>query len=162
MYEKINKELGFYVDFEKCLERERNLYSFFSLELLYKIVGVDPREYPYGAFMKFLGSKKLFSKRDIMEAMGLNKQDYERLFQENRNERWLRERDPIAESCLIEHCERKDLQPYQMSMSKQLLSWRELVDKKCKGAIQEDEDGSFFFDLLETMRLFFLHINELR
>ena len=34
MYAKINEELGFYVDFEKYLERERNLYSFFSLELL--------------------------------------------------------------------------------------------------------------------------------
>ena len=163
MYGRINERLGFDgVDLDKYLERERNLSSFFSLELLFGLVERDPREYPYGAFMEFIGSKILFTKRDIMEAMGLSKKDYETIFQQNRNERWVREQNPETESCIIDHCKRKDLLPYQMSMSKQLLSWRQHVDRICEGTNQEDEDVDFFWDLLETMRLFFLHISELR
>lgn len=159
----------------EALESNRNHKSFFALTLLSQLIGWDAEEDPDSAFMDFFFLNRLLTKKDILVATGLRKDDYLEIFEENNGVRWLRTNCP-ANYRMSEHMKREDLLPGQRAMSELLWKWmRGITMTRLKisftfltGRFLEDDywqDEAFqeetyvisVIELNEAMRLFFLH-----
>ena len=103
----------------------------FGLDLLTELLGFDAKDYPEQSLFALLFDKKKMSKKDVLDATGLSRRQYEKVFHD-RNDRWRGLNTGFeANRAMSNLLEREDLAPHQVAMS-------ELLWKLMKGfAMQE-------------------------
>ena len=153
----------------------------FGLDQLTETVGFDAKEYPEQALFALLFDKKQTTKKDVLNATGLTRGQYEKVFH-NHDDRWRGlNYDVDANRAMSKLLERDDLKPHQVAISELLwkmmkrFSMQEILNQLwvMTGRFIEDEypqDGDFDMsnynitpeELNEATCLLFLHIFESR
>ena len=166
------------INFTEALESHQNYCTFFAMGLLSNVIGWDAEEDPRLALLTLVGLKNTLPMKDLLDATGLRKGDYLKVFKVVGDVRYLRFDWP-ARTRMMEHLEREDLHPYQRAISElllkamkgegvaeaklefALLTGRFLdVDYPQDEALQDETYNVTGDELNEAMRLFFLHIYE--
>ena len=109
----------------------------FGLDLLTELLGFDAKDYPEQSLFALLFDKKKMSKNDVLDATGLSRRQYEKVFHD-RNDRWRGLNTGFeANRAMSNLLEREDLAPHQVAMS-------ELLWKLMKGFAMQDILGQLW------------------
>ena len=153
----------------------------FGLDLLTESVGFDAKVYPEQALFSFLCDRKKMYKKDVLEATGLTRGQYEKVFH-NHNDRWRGLNfNAEANKAMSKLLDSEDLAPHQLAISELLwkmmkrLAMQEILNQLwiMTGRFIEEEypqDGDFDMsnyhitpeELNEAMFLLYLHVYESR
>lgn len=153
----------------------------FGLDQLTEFVGFDAKEHPEQALFELLFNRKRMTKKDVLEATGLTRGQYEKVFH-NHDGGWRGLNYNVdANRAMSKLLGREDLEPHQVAISELLwkmmkrFSMQEILNQLwiMTGRFIEDEypqDGDFDMsnynitpeELNEAICLLFLHIYESR
>ena len=174
-----NEIVGMVQDLTPAQQSENTEIETFGLDMLTECVGIEAKDYPEQALFALLFDKKKMTKKDVLEATGLSRRQYEKVFH-NHNDRWRGLNFNVeANKAMSKLLESEDLAPHQIAMSELLwklmkgFSMQEILNQlwiMTGRFIEEDypQDGDFDMsnfhitpeELNEAMCLSFLHYCE--
>ncbi len=168
------------INLNEALESHTNYCTLLAVNLLGVIVGRDAEEDPSAALLALVNSKKILPMKDLQDATGLSKSDYLTIFDVKGDRRGLKT-DTASLARMSDHLKRRDLLPHQRAISQllfriiggevmkvikyqyYLLTGKFLEDEYCYDVdFQFEAYDISYDDLNEAMRLFFIHIYDLR